>query len=225
MRFMKLIAHKISVTGPRPARNSSATGAPELAFSRTTSRVEASMASDGSNFASQSRARASRPFNTRNCSDSGSAMTIQTASNKGTRPPTQNTERQPKAGISAALTKPPSAAPSVKPHETSIIRLTRCSAVENSPTSAIAFGMMQPRPRPVTKRKAVSTGKLSVNAVAIIETAKKNVEPINTGLRPMRSASTDKPSAPSSMPKRLALKTGPSAAFDTCQSAMTAGAT
>jgi hypothetical protein len=121
--------------------------------------------------------------------------------------------------------KPPSAAPSVKPQETSIIRFTRCAALENSPTSAIAFGMMQPSPRPVMKRSVSSAGIVVTSGVASIANAKNSVEPISTGRRPIRSASTDKPSAPSSMPNRLALNTGPSAPFDTCHSRITLGAT
>ena len=70
----------------------------------------------------------------------------------GTSPPTTNTARQPNAGINAALTKPPTAAPTVKPHDTSIMRVTRLPRGLNSPTSAIALGMMLPRPRPVMKR-------------------------------------------------------------------------
>ncbi|MDR8996982.1 hypothetical protein FEP67_03109 [Burkholderia multivorans] len=121
--------------------------------------------------------------------------------------------------------KPPIAAPSVKPHDTIIIRFTRCALGLNSPTSAIAFGMMQPRPRPVTKRSAISTGIESANGVASIVNAKNSVAPISTGRRPIRSASTDSASAPSSIPNRLALNTGPSACFGTCHSAITLGAT
>ncbi len=222
---MKLIDHNSRVTGRRPARNSSATGAPSAPASRTTRRVPASIGSAGAKAASQVRARSRRPFSTRNCSDSGSQASIASASSKGTAPPTKNTARQPKAGISAALRKPPSAAPSVKPHDTIIMRRTRRAGGLNSPTSAIAFGMMQPRPSPVTKRSAIRAGMVETSGVASMLSAKNSVAPISTGRRPIRSASTDKPSAPSSMPNRLALNTGPSEALATPHSAITLGAT
>ncbi len=75
------------------------------------------------------------------------------------------------------------------------------------------------------KRSVINAGIVVTKGVASIDSAKKNVAPINTGRRPMRSASTDKPNAPSNMPNRLALNTGPSAAFETCHSPITLGAT
>ena len=70
----------------------------------------------------------------------------------GTAPPTKNTERQPKSGISHNATKPPTAAPAVKPTVMPIVSVTRLRFGLNSPTSAVAFGMMQPRPSPEMSR-------------------------------------------------------------------------
>ncbi len=75
-----------------------------------------------------------------------------TAMAKGTAPPNWNTDRHPKAGISQAATKPPIAAPTVNPTVMDIISVTRDRLGLNSPTSAVAWGMMQPRPRPEMKR-------------------------------------------------------------------------
>ena len=140
-------------------------------------------------------------------------------------PPTRNTERQPKAGINAALTNPPTAAPTVKPQETHIMRVTRELLGLNSPTSAMAFGMMLPRPKPVMKR---NTSKLSMVVTCVVsnmQAAKKKVEMISTGRRPRRSPTGVNTSEPSSMPNRPAPNTGPRLALLTPQSPMMAGAT
>jgi len=144
---------------------------------------------------------------------------------RGTRPPTRKTACHPKRDSSAALTKPPSAAPTVKPHDTSIIQVTRVRAGLNSPASAIALGMMQPSPRPVTKRRISRALTVSTCVVASMHAAKKNVATISTGRRPKRSPSTPNTSEPTSMPNNPAPNTGPRLALVIFQSLMMAGAT
>ena len=61
-------------------------------------------------------------------------------------PPKRNTDRQPHSGISQFATKPPIAAPSVNPIVMHMTQATRVRFGLNSPTSAVAFGMMQPEP-------------------------------------------------------------------------------
>ena len=60
--------------------------------------------------------------------------------------------RQPNAGISQADTKPASAPPAVNPTEMQAMNVTRSRLGLYSPISAVAFGMMQPRPIPAMKR-------------------------------------------------------------------------
>ena len=72
---------------------------------------------DGSSFFSQ----CAEPIEPPAAGRPGTAATragpqyIATAITSGTAPPTKNTERQPKSGISHSATKPPTAAPAVKP--------------------------------------------------------------------------------------------------------------
>ncbi len=107
----------------------------------------------GSSWASH-RASVSRPrpLTARNCGDSGSPQTIAIAIASGITPPKMNTDRQPKAGIIHAATKPPRAAPTVKPTVMHIMNVTRLRLGLNSPMSAVAFGMMQPMPMPAMNR-------------------------------------------------------------------------
>ena len=70
----------------------------------------------------------------------------------GTNPPNMKTERQPNRGISHRDTPPASSAPPVKPTVMHIISVTRLRFGLNSPTSAVAFGMMQPMGIPAMKR-------------------------------------------------------------------------
>ncbi len=165
------------------------------------------------------------PRNTRNCIDSGNRKIISTPITSGTTPPTWNTDCQPKRGINAADSKPPSTAPKVKPHETSIIRVTRLRTGLYSPASAIAFGMIAPSPRPVTKRSTMSCPTVPAMGVSNMQAAKNKVAAINTGRRPMRSARMLKQSEPTSMPNKPAPNTGPRLALAMPHSWMMAGAT
>ena len=142
----------------------------------------------------------------------------------GTAPPNWNTDRHPKLGISHAATKPPIAAPSVKPTVMHIISVTRDRLGLNSPTSAVACGMMQPRPRPEMKRNHRSCVMSWEYAVAKVRTEKKKVPATSTGRRPTLSATMLKSSDPSSTPKLAAANTGPSAGPLIPQSATRAGA-
>lgn len=140
-------------------------------------------------------------------------------------PPTKNTERQPNAGISTALIKPPTTPPRVKPHETSIMTLTRVRRGLYSPASAIALGMMQPRPRPAANLKPTSWGIELAKAVSSMHTEKNRVAPISTGRRPILSARVLKASEPTSMPNKPAPNTGDSTSLLSPHSWISAGAT
>ena len=129
----------------------------------------------------------------------------------GTAPPTKKTERQPKSGISHSATKPPTAAPAVKPTVMPIVSVTRLRLGLNSPTSAVAFGMMQPRPSPEMSRSHSSCSTFCAKPVAIVRTENQSVAPMITGRRPILSASMLKSSDPMSTPTLAAAKTGPSA--------------
>ncbi len=93
-----------------------------------------------------------------------------------------------------------------------------------SPTSALAFGMIVPRPMPVSRRITRSWGTEVTRAVRIIIPAKNSVAPMSTGRRPIRSASMLKKSAPIRTPKLAAANTGPSAALGTPHSRTIDGA-
>jgi hypothetical protein len=161
----------------------------------------------------------------RNWIDSGSAIHISTPMTSGIAPPTKNTARQPKAGISAAVMRPPTTPPTVKPHETIIMSVTRTRRGLYSPASAMALGMMQPSPSPATKRQATSCSIDCANPVASMQTEKNSVAPISTGRRPILSASVLKVSEPTSMPKRPAPNTGASVSLAMPHSRITTGAT
>ena len=84
---------------------------------------------------------------------------------------------------------------------------------------------MQPRPRLVTKRRIISSRMEPACAVRIMQTAKKKVEAMRTGRRPILSASMLSSSEPMSSPAMPATKTEPNSALSTFQSCTMAGAT
>ena len=115
---------------------------------------------------------------------------------------------------------PPIAAPPVNPTPPMIIISgPRSRRGLYSPTSAVAFGMMQPSPMPATKRSASSSPTDAARAAAIVMTPKNSVAPMRIGRRPILSASMLKTSDPTSTPKLLAPNTGPSAALEIFHSA------
>ena len=121
---------------------------------------------------------------------------------------------------------PPIAAPPVNPTPPmTIISGPRSRRGLYSPTSAVAFGIMQPSPMPATKRRPSSSPTEAARAAAIVITPKKSVAPIKIGRRPILSASMLKTSDPTSTPKLLAPNTGPSAALETFHSRTISGAT
>ncbi len=63
-----------------------------------------------------------------------------------------NIDRQPNIGISQSATAPASIAPPVKPTVMHIISVTLRPFGLNSPTSAVALGMMQPMGMPPMNR-------------------------------------------------------------------------
>ncbi len=68
--------------------------------------------------------------------------------------------------------KPATAAPIVKPFDTKSMAVTRDRFGLYSPTSATAFGMMAPRPRPPMKRMASSCSTDVTRAVMSVSTEK-----------------------------------------------------
>ncbi len=128
--------------------------------------------------------------------------------------------------MSHAAMNPPIAAPPVKPTPPMIIiSAPRMRRGLYSPTSAVAFGMMQPRPMPATKRSTSSSPTELARAVKIVIAPKNRVAPISTGRRPTLSASILNTRDPTSTPKLPAPKTGPSAALAICQPRTISGAT
>ena len=111
-----------------------------------------------------------------------------------------NTERQPNASMSAFATNPLIAAPSVKPIVMHIIQATRVRFGLYSPTSAVAFGMMDPKPIPAMNRSQRICSMSCANAVATVMTAKNSVAQTRTGRRPILSASMLNMTAPASTP-------------------------
>ncbi len=107
--------------------------------------------------ASSSATRAlSRPVKARKRMDPGSNFASTGTKTIGTMPPTRKTERQPNAGMRAAATSPPSAAPTEKPTNMVMTMVARRRCGLNSDVSATALGIAPPRPRPVRKRSATS---------------------------------------------------------------------
>ena len=79
----------------------------------------------------------------RNCNDSGSATNISDRDDER-HDAAENEHRTPaERRISQFATKPPIAAPSVKPIVMHMTHATRVRFGLNSPTSAVAFGMMR----------------------------------------------------------------------------------
>ena len=121
---------------------------------------------------------------------------------------------------------PPIAAPPVKPTPPMIIISgPRRRRGLYSPTSAVALGMMQPRPMPAMKRTASSSPTAFTRAATIVITPKNTVAAMRTGRRPIRSASMLNTSEPTSTPKLPAPNTGPSAAFEIRHARTISGAT
>ena len=140
-------------------------------------------------------------------------------------PPSTNTDFQPKWLIRLAAATPPSAAPSEKPQNMIMIVVARIRFGAYSVVSAIALGIAPPRPRPVMKRRMISDCTESAVEVSRDITPKNKVQKMRTGLRPKRSATGPKASAPSMRPKSPAENTGVSAARSTCHERTMAGAT
>ena len=79
--------------------------------------------------------------------------------------------------------------------------------------SAIGFGNSPPRPRPVRKRVAMSSGSEVTGIVARLNTPITSNEAMIAILRPYRSPSQPKNTDPNRIPNRPALKAVPSSAM------------
>ena len=126
--------------------------------------------------------------------------------------------------MSAAI-PPPTAEPSEKPMNITMIMVARLRCGAYSHVSAIGLGMAPPSPRPVTKRQ---TRRLVVDSAVTVSsevTPNHSVQKMMTGLRPIRSASGLNASAPSMSPNRPAANTGPSSPGFRLQALLSVGAT
>ena len=223
---MKNTTHSSSVTRVRPSLNRCSTGIPASPGSCTTNCVAGANAAFGLMKPSNSATRAlARPVSARNRTDSGSRSARIGTSSNGATPPTTNTERQPNCGISAAASRPPSAAPTENPQNMIITMVARRRCGLNSDVIATAFGIAPPRPSPVRNRIASSVLTSWMNAVTSVPMPNASVEKMMIFLRPMRSASGPNTSAPIIRPNRPALNTGPSAPLVRPHSLASAGAT
>ncbi len=126
--------------------------------------------------------------------------------------------------MSQAERNPPSTAPTMKPFVTIIIVAMRLRRGLYSPTSAVAFGMIAPRPSPARKRIASSSGIERAWAVSSVKTPNAAVAASRTGRRPIRSASIPNASEPANSPASPAPNTGPSAALGSPHARASAGA-
>ena len=98
-----------------------------------------------------------RPLTARNCSDSGRPQIISSAIDERDSA-AEDEHRSPaeRGDHPQRRRAPASAAPPVKPTVMHIISVTRLRFGLNSPTSAVAFGMMQPMPMPAMNRSQSS---------------------------------------------------------------------
>ena len=157
--------------------------------------------------------------------DSGKRNTDTAASSNGTTPPTMNTLRHPNAGMMAAATRPPAAAPSVKPQNMPLSSKARYRVGTDSDSNVVAIGVAAPSPTPVRKRQTVNEVSDSAYPQIQLKMPKASTDAINTGLRPSLSAQGPAASAPMAMPIKEALSTGPSASFATPHSLVSEGRT
>src|SRR6476646_2331474 len=79
-------------------------------------------------------------FRTKNRIDSGKTAAVTTAISNGISPPTTNTDCHPKRDIRPAATKPPNAAPIVKPHNIVVTAVLRYLWGVNSKVNEMVFG-------------------------------------------------------------------------------------
>ena len=112
----------------------------------------------------------------------------------------------------------------MKPQNISVTSEERRFSGQSSAVSVIAAGIAPPRPRPVTKRSAVSVWMSGAKAEAKVARPKKTVVATSTGLRPTRSASGPKTKAPAIRPNSPAAKSGASWAGVAAHCAFSAGA-
>jgi hypothetical protein len=132
---------------------------------------------------------------------------------------------QPKRATSAAVAKPATAAPSEKPKNIVITTVARLRCGAYSAVSAMASGMAPPRPSPVRKRHAISPRTVCALGVSSMQSPKKARQTTITRLRPTRSATMPKASAPSIRPISPLTTTGVIAAGAICSDRAIAGRT
>ena len=90
--------------------------------------------------------------------------------------------------------------PNGNPQNIAAAVIVRRSGRLISEATAIMFGSAAPKPRPTRKRTANSDTKFPANAVASVKMPNTDTAPMNTGLRPIRSARRPPNAAPMTMP-------------------------
>ena len=117
--------------------------------------------------------------------------------------------------MSAGAAKPPTAGPMAKPHTVIVTIVPLARTGEYSATNAIDAGIAPPKPIPVRKRNATSTGTLCASGVNTENRPNTSTEAMMIVRRSIRSPSVPRISAPSINPNSPALATGPNAARST----------
>ncbi len=123
------------------------------------------------------------------------------------------------------MAKPATAAPSEKPKNIIITTVARLRCGEYSAVRAMALGMAPPSPSPVRNRHTIKPCTDDAVGVSSMNAPKTIRQKIMTGLRPIRSATMPKTSAPVISPTSPLTTTGVSAAGGICRDLAMAGRT
>ncbi|MNH10280.1 hypothetical protein D3C79_697540 [compost metagenome] len=120
--------------------------------------------------------------------------------------------------MNPAATKPPAAPPNEKPQAARVTIRVRKRGGAYSDISAMALGIAPPMPIPQTKRASIRLLRELAKTISTVRLEYKSTQHNNTRRTPKRSASGVTASDPRVRPSRLALNTGPNAAFSRPQS-------
>ncbi len=161
-------------------------------------------------FNSRSRSSRREGVMVRYLINSGNPSQQMSATTSGPTPPIMNRICQPCVGTRSAATGPGNPPPKPTPTKLTMMSVARKLRGANSPTSAMMFGMKPPMPMPARSRSSAICPIEFVSTVSQVKMPKLTSERLIACFRPMRSPSAPKAGAPISMPKRLALKAGPS---------------
>ncbi|MOA17623.1 hypothetical protein D3C78_1378870 [compost metagenome] len=92
---------------------------------------------------------------TKNLTDSGNLAINSGTLSSGNMPPSNSSACHPICGITHDAANPPSAAPKVKPQNTTVIMKERFFSGAYSEIKVPTFGIAAPSPNPVIKRKNI----------------------------------------------------------------------